>query len=222
MMEEEVVRRRRWMSRERFLDLLAASNLIPGPSSTEMGIYIGHLRAGWPGLVVAGVCFIAPAMLLTLALAWAYSRYGSLPQAEAVLHGVKPVIIAVVAQALWSLGRAAMKTRWLAAVALGAGVASALGASPVVVLLAAGAATLASRRLADPGAWSAVGLARASLPAALAAPFGLPALFLVFLKIGLCSSAAATSCLPSCAPSSSTSATGSPRHNSSTRWRPAR
>src|SRR5919205_3419266 len=105
MMEDEVVRRRHWLSREKFLDLLSASNLIPGPNSTELAIHIGHQQAGWPGLLVAGGCFILPAALIVTAFAWAYVRYGSLPQTGYVLYGVKPVIIAVVLQALWSLGR---------------------------------------------------------------------------------------------------------------------
>ena len=111
LMEDEVVRRRGWLSRERFLDLLGATNLIPGPNSTEMAIHVGHERAGWRGLVVAGVCFIAPAFLIVLACAWAYTRYGTLPAAEGLLRGVKPVIIAIVLQALWSLGRTATRTR---------------------------------------------------------------------------------------------------------------
>src|SRR5205809_244834 len=96
MMEEEFVRRRRWLTHEEFLDLLGATNLIPGPNSTEMAIHLGYRRAGWPGLLVAGSCFILPAMLIVLGIAWAYTRYGTLPQSEAILYGVKPVIIAVV------------------------------------------------------------------------------------------------------------------------------
>ena len=109
MLEEEVVRRRQWVSRQRFLDLLGATNLIPGPNSTEMAIHIGFDRAGWPGLLVAGGCFIVPAALITLALAWAYVQFGALPQAARVLYGVRPVIVAVVVQALWSLGRTALR-----------------------------------------------------------------------------------------------------------------
>jgi len=116
MMEDEVVRRRRWLSRDEFLDLLGATNLIPGPNSTEMAIHIGRRRAGWPGLLVAGSCFILPATLIVTALAWAYIRYGSLPQTDALLYGVKPVVIAIILQALWGLGRAALKTKTLALV----------------------------------------------------------------------------------------------------------
>lgn len=95
MMEDEVVRRRRWMTHEQFLDLLGATNLIPGPNSTEMAIHIGHARARWAGLVVAGVCFISPAVFIVMAIAWGYVRFGALPEVAGVLYGVKPVIIAV-------------------------------------------------------------------------------------------------------------------------------
>jgi len=106
MMEDEVVRRRAWLSREEFLDLLGATNLIPGPNSTEMAIHIGVRKGGWPGLLVAGSCFILPAALLVTVIASVYVRYGALPESAGVLYGVKPVIIAVVLQALWGLGRA--------------------------------------------------------------------------------------------------------------------
>ncbi|HEV8366870.1 MAG TPA: chromate transporter [Pyrinomonadaceae bacterium] len=118
MMEDEVVRRRRWISDDEFLDLLGATNLIPGPNSTEMAIHIGHRRAGWQGLVVAGASFILPAVLIVTGFAWAYGRYGSIPQVKGVLYGVKPVIIAIVLQALWSLGRAAIKGKFLALIGI--------------------------------------------------------------------------------------------------------
>jgi chromate transporter len=129
MMEEEVVSRRRWLSREKFLDLLGATNLIPGPNSTEMAIHIGYLRAGWPGLLMAGAGFIVPATLCVGALAWLYVGFGALPQSEALLWGVKPVVIAVVLQALWSLGRSAVRSRLLAAVAAAALAASLPGST---------------------------------------------------------------------------------------------
>jgi chromate transporter len=108
LMEEEVVRRRGWLTRERFLDLLGAANLIPGPNSTELAIHIGHDRAGWRGLIVAGACFIAPATLIVMALGWIYVRWGTLPEAAALLYGVKPVIIAAVVHALWGLARTSL------------------------------------------------------------------------------------------------------------------
>jgi chromate transporter len=138
MMEDEVVRRRRWLERERFLDLVGAVNLIPGPNSTELAIHIGHLRGGWTGLVVAGVSFILPAFLIVLACAWAYVRFGALPAAESVLYGVKPVVIAVVLQALVGLGRTAARTRLLAGAGLAALCAIVFGVHELLVLLAAG------------------------------------------------------------------------------------
>ncbi|MGA2461649.1 MAG: chromate efflux transporter [Candidatus Bathyarchaeia archaeon] len=141
MMEEEVVHRRRWLSKEKFLDLLGAANLIPGPSSTELAIYIGYLQAGWIGLLLAGVCFILPAAIIVTALAWAYVQYGSLPQAIGILYGVKPVIIAVILQALWSLGRTAVKTRFLAVVGLAAFTLSFLGVNPLIVIFGFGSIT---------------------------------------------------------------------------------
>ena len=108
MMDDEVVRKRGWVTRERFLDLLGATNLIPGPNSTEMAIHLGFLRAGWRGLLVAGACFILPAMTLTGILAWAYVRYGALPEVLWLLYGVKPVIIAIVVQALWGFATKAV------------------------------------------------------------------------------------------------------------------
>jgi chromate transporter len=165
MMEDETVRRRHWLTREQFLDLFGAASLIPGPSSTEMAIYLGFRRAGWLGLVLGGVCFILPAALITTAIAWAYLRYGSLPQAGAILYGIKPIIIALVAQALWSLGRAALKTKPLAALAMGALVASLLGVPPLPVLVAAAVLAVGARA----GGLYAVG------------PWPL---FLVFVKLG--------------------------------------
>jgi chromate transporter len=116
IMENELVRRRKWLSREKFLDLLGASNLIPGPSSSELAIHIGYLRAGWAGLFVGGLCFIFPAALLVGGIAWAYVRFGHLPAIAALLYGVKPVVIAVILQALWGLGRTAVKS-WVLAIA---------------------------------------------------------------------------------------------------------
>ena len=109
MMREEVVRRRQWVSEERFVDLMGVTNVIPGPSSTELAIYLGYLRAGWPGLVVAGVCFIGPAMLIVLVLAWGYVSYGALPQIDWLFYGIQPVVVAIIAQAIWNLGRPIFK-----------------------------------------------------------------------------------------------------------------
>jgi chromate transporter len=137
MMEDEVVRRRQWLSRERFLDLLGATSLIPGPNSTEMAIHVGFVRAGWPGLVVGGACFIVPAMLIVLAVAVAYRRYGTLPEARWLLYGVKPVIIAVIVQALSGLTRTALRAPLAGAVAVVVAGLSIWGVNEVALLFAA-------------------------------------------------------------------------------------
>jgi len=138
MMEDELVRRRRWVPRDKFLDLLGAANLIPGPSSTEMAIFIGYLCEGWRGLLLSGVCFIVPAMLMVLALAWAYVQYGNLPQIGWLLYGIKPVVIAIVLQALLGLGRTAVKNKFLAAVAAFDIILGFLGVNPLVLLFGTG------------------------------------------------------------------------------------
>lgn len=190
MMEDEVVRRRQWMTRERFLDLVGATNLIPGPNSTEMAIHIGHARCGWVGLLVAGICFIVPAVIIVTAIAWAYVHYGTLPAVEGVLYGVKPVIIAIVVQALWGLGRTAAKNRWLVALGIAALAACLAGVNELVVLLGAGAisgvAVSAKARRAMGAAsllpWPILATGAGASGGAVA--FGLWPLFLVFLKIG--------------------------------------
>ena len=146
MMEDEVVRRRRWLTREQFLDLLGVVNLIPGPNSTEMAIQIGYRVAGWRGLLTGGLCFILPAALLTLGVAWAYVRYGMLPQAAGMLYGIKAVMIAVVLQAIWKLSRTAVKTRSLAVIGVLAIMATALGVNLLVVLFGAGVLAAATER----------------------------------------------------------------------------
>jgi chromate transporter len=188
MMEDEVVRRRSWMTRERFLDLLGATNLIPGPNSTEMAIHIGHARAGWMGLIVAGLAFIVPAVMIVTAIAWAYVRYGALPEVASVLYGVKPVIIAVVVQALWGLGRTAIKTRVLAVVGLAALAASLAGINEIAVLVAAGFVVAIIRRARErpirtAASWLPL-LGASQATATTATAFGLWPLFLFFLKIG--------------------------------------
>lgn len=195
MMEDEVVRRRRWMTHDEFLDLLGATNLIPGPNSTEMAIHIGHRRAGWTGLVVAGSSFILPAVLIVTAFAWAYVRYGSIPEVKGVLYGVKPVIIAIVLQALWSLGRAAIKTKLLAVIGIGGVVLTFLGLHELLVLLGGGLIVVAVRLIvrAVKGQQSLLSLIFASplivflqsnTTSAPTASFSLALLFLFFLKVG--------------------------------------
>ena len=191
MMEDEFVTRRQWLTREQFLDRLAAANLIPGPSSTEMAIFIGYENRGWPGLLVAGCTFIFPAAIMVGAIAWVYVRYGTLPQATGILYALKPVVIAIVVQAFWKLGRTAIRTKWLAAVAVVTAVLYAMRVHEILTLLiAAGlaAAPLIYRRLTSHGPAlliTPVTPARVfGAFAAAAAPFGLWRLFLVFAKIG--------------------------------------
>jgi chromate transporter len=112
MMRDEVVRRRHWVTDERFIDLMGVANLIPGPTSTELAIYLGYVRAGWPGLLLGGICFIGPAMLIVLTLAWAYVAYGALPQVSWLFYGIQPVVVAIIAQAIWNLGRTILKGIW--------------------------------------------------------------------------------------------------------------
>src|SRR5580658_1679098 len=194
MMEDEVVRRRRWMTHERFLDMLGVCNLIPGPNSTEMAIHIGQLRAGFAGLVVAGACFILPAAAIVVAIAWMYVRYGTMPQAVGLLYGIKPVIIAVVLQALWGLGRTAIKSRLLAAIAIVSFVAALFDVNEMIVLIGGGVVMMAIRAVEDRDAARATlaalpTVASGMRPAAIAAaavavPFSLTTLFLFFLKVG--------------------------------------
>jgi len=155
LMDDEVVRKRGWLNRDYFLDMLAATNLVPGPNSTEMAIHVGYLRAGLPGLIAGGVAFILPAMIIVLAIAWAYVRYGALPQVDAVLYGIKPVIIAVVAQATYRLGHSALTDWKLVALSVVAFLAAAAGADTVGVMLAAGVIGVL---LYAPPAWLRLGM----------------------------------------------------------------
>jgi chromate transporter len=190
LMRDEVVTRRRWVTEQEFLDLIGASNLIPGPTSTELAIYLGYARAGWRGLVLAGILFILPASLVSLVIAWAYVRYGSTPEATWLLYGVKPVIIAVVVQAIWALARTAVKGWLYAAVGALVLVLYAAGFNEIVLLLGAGLVVMAvraGRRLSRrPRALALLPMVGApALPAATAGVVVDPlSLFLVFLKIG--------------------------------------
>ena len=147
MLREEAVRRRRWLEDSEFLDLFGAVSVLPGPSSTQLAIVLSRRRAGWAGLVVGGACFIAPAMSIVLGLAWAYRRYHATPTGGGVIYGVEPVVVAVVAVALWELGHSALKQRWFALIGAGA-LAAYFGGMNVLLLLAAGglAASLVTNR----------------------------------------------------------------------------
>lgn len=193
MMEEEVVKRRKWITHEEFLDMLGAANIIPGPTSTEMTAHIGHRRGGFLGLIVAGACFILPAALIVAALAWAYMKWGRIPQMSGMFVAVKAVVIAILVQAMWRLGRAAIKTPLLLAIALAAAGLNFFGAAELAVLFGAAIFAAAARwfilRRHRPAAVAPC-LAIAPLvplplaTAAAAAPFALGWLFLISLKIG--------------------------------------
>jgi len=196
MMDDEVVHRRRWLSREQFLDLLGATNLIPGPNSTEMAIHIGYLRAGWAGLLVAGTCFILPATVIVTTIAWAYVKFGSLPQTAGILYAVKPIVIAVILQALWRFGRAALKTKLLAVIGIISVVSVSMGVNELLVLFCAGVIAAVARWIiahwkgSIPSTLALIGTAPLiSLPTfatatGTAVSLNLSLLFLFFLKVG--------------------------------------
>jgi len=196
MMRRELVERRRWLSQEDFLDLFGIMNLIPGPASTETVIALGYMRAGWPALILAGGLFILPAMLMVLALSWAYIRYGALPAAQWILYGINPIVIAIIADALWNLGRAAMKNIWLALLAAAAVVLYFRGISIIAILFGAIALTTgvavwrlnlkrgASSFFPAPVTKWALGARLVAAAGAAAIPFTITRLFLTFLKIG--------------------------------------
>jgi chromate transporter len=191
MMRRELVDRRKWISEQDFLDLFGIMNLIPGPSSTETVIALGYWRAGWPALILAGVLFILPAMLMILALSWAYVRYGTLPAAQWILYGINPIVIAIIADALLSLGRTALRTVWLALMAVASLTLYFRGVSIVAILV--GTAALAAivgysktegeRRAFGVFPMLPVGVG-AAVAAAGAIPFSMMRLFLTCLKIG--------------------------------------
>src|SRR5450755_2080628 len=141
MMEDEFVRKRHWITEAEFLDRLAAASLIPGPSSTEVAIFIGQSKRGWAGLVIGGCCFIIPAAVFVTLIAAVYARFGSLPQVAGILYGIKPAVIAIILQALWSLARTAIKSKLLAVVGVLAVVLNGFGVSPLIVLAIAGIAS---------------------------------------------------------------------------------
>lgn len=138
LMQEEVVKKRKWMREEHFLDLVGATNLIPGPNSTEMTMHIGHERAGLKGLVMAGSCFIIPAVIITALFAWLYQKYGQLPQVQPFIYGIKPAIIAVVVSLMISLGRKALKNVELGVIGVFAAIAVLTGFNEIYVLFGGG------------------------------------------------------------------------------------
>jgi chromate transporter len=170
LMEEEFVRRRKWLTHEEFLDRLGAVNLLPGPTSTELAIYLGELRGGLAGLLVAGACFILPAAFMTAGLAWAYMKYGALPELAGVLWGVKPVVVVLLVQAVWSLAKTALKSRelmFLAAVVLGL---ATMHVPTLALLIGTGAAWIVAERFGRPtgGPAGAVALVGSNASSSLA------------------------------------------------------
>jgi chromate transporter len=192
MMRDEVVRRRAWVSDQEFMDLVGATNLIPGPNSTEMAIHLGYRRAGWPGLLAGGAAFILPATAIVMVLAWIYARVGATPQAASLFYGIKPVIIAVVLHALWGLGRTALRDALTTATGLAALALYAAGVNEIALLAVAGLAVMIARNLRRPGVAAMVAAAVLAAPVSAAAvaaaatvvPVSLGRLFLIFLKIG--------------------------------------
>lgn len=185
MMEEEVVRKRAWMSHQHFLDLVGATNLIPGPNSTEMTMHIGHERAGWKGLIVAGCCFILPAIIITAALAWAYQLYGQLPHLQPFIYGIKPAIIAVVVVTMIALGKKALKSVQLGVIGILSAIAVLAGFNEIYVLFGAGLIGVVLHLLQS-NKNSAAGIMPFSLLQIIASPvdFSSLNLFLIFLKVG--------------------------------------
>jgi chromate transporter len=191
LMERGAVEERAWMSREQFLDLVGACNLLPGPSSTQVAMALGFARARWGGLAIAGACFIVPASLATLGLAWAYVHYGHMPQAQGLLYGTKPVMVAIVVQAIWRLGRLALRGWFLLLAGLGCFAAALAGVPPIILLLTAGGvAALAAnrgrirfRRAQGFAVLPAAGVAGGVT--ATTAAVGLFPLALTFLKLGV-------------------------------------
>lgn len=191
IMHTEVVKRRRWLDDRGFLDLLGVTNLIPGPNSTEMAIHIGYLRAGYPGLILGGICFMFPAVLITIALAWVYVRYGAMPEAGWLLYGVKPVIIVIILQALWGLGKKAVKGPLTAAVGLLVIAGGFIGINQLVLLISGGLIVMLlenREKLKGKGLYAllvpVLPVSGAASSAAYMIPFSSTILFLKFLKIG--------------------------------------
>ena len=192
LMEQEVVRKRGWLDSDHFLDLLAATNLIPGPNATEMAIHIGYVRAGWPGLIAAGSAFILPAFLISLALSWIYVRFGALPEGQALFYGINPVVMAIILVATYRLGKTALKGKVQVLLGVLAFGAALLGVNEVLILLGAGVMGIL---LYAPPAWlqkrPSMGIILPLAPLLYAVPKGwawldnrLVLLGLFFLKVG--------------------------------------
>lgn len=183
MMEERFVRKQKWLSRERFLDLVGAACLLPGATSTELTIYLGELRGGLAGLLLAGAGFILPSAVMVAALAWAYGKFGKLPQVEGLLFGVKPVVVALILPALWNLGRTAVKNAGLALMAVGVVVLAVQGVNVITLLISAGIFWTVVQQARGSMSSSGAGVA-GMFSMSAAGSVGVTSLFLYFLKIG--------------------------------------
>jgi len=184
LMQEEIVERRGWLTREQFLDLISAANVIPGPNSTEVAMHVGFVRGRWRGLVVAGACFILPAALIVTALAVLYVRYSTLPAVTGVLYAVKPVVIAIVVQAIWRLAAAALKTPLLIALCVAATIAALAGVDELLLLAIGACVMIAVARLHKPATLFVTVPSVLAATATATPAFGLLPLFLFFLKVG--------------------------------------
>ncbi len=195
MYHDEVVQRRKWLDERHFMDLLSATQLIPGPNSTEMTMHIGYVRAGWRGLLISGLGFILPSTGLVLALSWLYVRYGELPETAGIMYGIGPVVIAILVQALTLLGRKILHQPLEWVVALLACLMYLLDLNPIAVLIGLGLAFAIIRMIRKPplstgmavlAPWAAIGgkLTASAIPLASSAPFSLWVMFWTFLKIG--------------------------------------
>lgn len=190
MMREEVVGRLKWMEDKEFLDLLGATNLIPGPNSTELAIHLGHRMGGWRGLIVAGSSFIFPAFTIVLGFAWLYKEFGTLPKIDSILYGIKPVIVAVIMGALFKLAKAALKSRLLVIMGVLATAALVFGQNELVVLFSVGLVVLLLKEGKNilksvlPGSMLGVAVIPTAGAVASSIPFSLSTLFLFFLKVG--------------------------------------
>jgi len=190
MMRQEFVTRRKWISDETFFDYLGIANLVPGPNATEMAILIGFNRAGWVGMVIAGICYILPAMVIVLSLAWIYVRFGSLPELEGVLYGIKPVVVSVLISAIWGLLKPRRRNLWGMAIVVSVFGAYLAGVSPIILLLAGGALLGFLNYIKGAGQPPELMLVWLPFPVgtlrilAQSAAYDLGELFLVFLKAG--------------------------------------
>ncbi|OJX91546.1 MAG: chromate transporter [Paludibacter sp. 47-17] len=187
MMQDEVVRKRKWMDEQHFLDLMGATNLIPGPNSTEMAIHIGYDRGGWKGLIVAGLCFIVPAVLITAVFAILYKNYGQLPELQPFVYGITPAIIAIIAAAVYPLAKKSLKSTQLWIIGIAAMALNFAGVGEIIVLFGAGFLAMALKAMQTKNA----GKLSALLPLPLLhitgtglAASGSLGLFLTFLKVG--------------------------------------